>query len=470
MNRTELFARRWSALPRIFVPTLTVLTAGAAAPVAYDDVIASKADTQIVLDYLLLNDTDADGNTLSISAVGTPSHGTLTALGGNSYRYTPTAGYSGRDSFTYTVSDGTGGTDTGLVTISVNAAYDIAAARTTILSGVTQIADPTQPGYMGLWGPTAASISNYPGQGESRSMIATATLGAGRVVAMPDHQWLLMNNYGSQFTTGTFYQNAISWIAGTTSKSVPIVTIDSNVATWLTAQGYTQVTTTNAAGLPAALASADVCIPGWLGTAPSAALMTAVTDFVSAGNGLFICDYSPGYSWWWGKSKWDIPGSKILREAGIAFVEDGYSGGTLTTSAAANQMPLDTLIAILTNPSGYTQAQKDLAAATLPQLLQSLHPNDIAYARLLACYNSAITSITPTPSAPVTDSLQRALLDFECVQLAKQAPASMTAHRAALPVSAGATRVTNASFSLSPPPATHYTRTIYTPFLSLIHI
>jgi hypothetical protein len=62
-------------------------------------VIAGKADTQLALDYLLLNDTDADANPLSITAVGAPAHGTLTALGGNSYRYTPTAGYGGRDTF-----------------------------------------------------------------------------------------------------------------------------------------------------------------------------------------------------------------------------------------------------------------------------------------------------------------------------------------------------------------------------------
>lgn len=466
MKQSQLFTRRWltPALPRIVAPTLTVLTAGAAAPVAYDDVIASKADTQIVLDYLLLNDTDADGNTLSISAVGTPAHGTLTALGGNSYRYTPTTGYSGRDSFTYTVADGTGGTDTGLVTVSVNAAYDIEAARTAILAGVTQIADPTQPGYMALWGPTAASISNYPGQGETRSMIATATLGAGRVVAMPDHQWWVMNSYGGLFNTGTFYENAITWAAGTASKSVPIVTIDSNVATWLTARGYTAVTTTNAAGLPAALASADVCIPGWLGNNPSAALMTAVTDFASAGNALLICDYSPGYSWWWNKSKWDIPGSKILREAGIGFTEDGYEGGPFTINRANDQLTLDTLIAILNNPAGYSQNMKDLAAGTLTQLSQGLGPNDIAYARLMACFNSVIGTITPTPLAPVTDSIQRALLDFECNKLSKLAPAAMTAHRAALPVAAGAPRVTNSSFALSPPPAAHYTKTIYTPY------
>ncbi|MES2920383.1 MAG: Ig-like domain-containing protein [Verrucomicrobiota bacterium] len=452
-----------------FCPMLLTLFLGldpamAAAPVAYDDVIAGKADTQLVLDYLLLNDTDADGNPLSITAVGVPAHGVLTPLGGNSYSYTPTAGYAGRDTFTYTVADGTGGTDSGLVTVSVNAAYDIEAARTAILAGVTEIADPTQPGYMALWGPTAASISNYPGQSENHSMIAAATLGAGRVIAMPDHQWLVMNNYGGQFTTGTFYENAITWAAGTASKTVPIVTIDSTVATWLTARGYTQVVTTTAAGLPAALANADVCIPGWLGNAPSAALMTAVSDFASTGNALIICDYSPGYTWWWGKSKWDIPGSKVLREAGIGFAEDDYTGGPFTINRANDQMTLDTVIAILNNPTGYSQNLKDIAAATLTQLSGCLNPNDIAYARLLAAYNSVIGTITPTPQNPITDSLQRALLDFECGYIAKLPPASMTPHRAALPVSAAAPRVNNANFALTSPPAGHSEKTIYTPF------
>ncbi|WP_264488694.1 Ig-like domain-containing protein [Luteolibacter arcticus] len=439
------------------------MTATAAAPVGYDDLIAAKADTQVTLDYLLLNDKDADGNTLSITATTSPAHGTLTSLGGNSYRYTPTAGYKGRDSFTYTVSDGTS-TDTALVSISVNAAYDVTAARDTILAGVTELADPTQPARMAVWGPTAASISNYPGADETNPMIATATMGAGRVVVLPDHQWLNMNSYGGQFTTGAFYQNSISWIANTTSKSIAIVTLDANVNTWLTAQGYTNVTTTTTAGLAAALPGKALLIPGWLGNAPSAATMTTVKDYIQGGGGYLCCDYASGYVWWWNKKPWEIPLGMILREAGISFFGDGWNDGPFTINRAANVVTGDTITTIFQNPASYTDAQKLRAASVAQQVIDSLHVDDSERARMLQLFKDKFAAITPTPLAPVTDAFQRKILEVEGSMINVLPPAQMTAHRAALPVSAGAPRVTNATFGLVPPAAVHDTKTIYTPF------
>ena len=59
---------------------------------------------------LLSNDTDAEGDTLSISAVGVATNGTVELLGDGSVRFTPLADYFGPATFTYTVSDGQGGT------------------------------------------------------------------------------------------------------------------------------------------------------------------------------------------------------------------------------------------------------------------------------------------------------------------------------------------------------------------------
>ena len=44
------------------------------------------------------------GETLTVTAVGHPAHGTVTLVGVVSY--TPNANYFGPDSFTYTISDG----------------------------------------------------------------------------------------------------------------------------------------------------------------------------------------------------------------------------------------------------------------------------------------------------------------------------------------------------------------------------
>ena len=55
---------------------------------------------------LTANDTDDDGDTLTVIAAGPASHGTVVVLADGSVRYTPTANYNGPDSFVYTASDG----------------------------------------------------------------------------------------------------------------------------------------------------------------------------------------------------------------------------------------------------------------------------------------------------------------------------------------------------------------------------
>ena len=76
---------------------------------------------------VLANDTDADGDALSIIAFDTPTTGGTVALGpgGTSLVYTPRPGFIATDHFTYTVSDGKpGGTDVGQVTVVVSAPAD----------------------------------------------------------------------------------------------------------------------------------------------------------------------------------------------------------------------------------------------------------------------------------------------------------------------------------------------------------
>jgi hypothetical protein len=70
---------------------------------------------------LLANDSDPDGDALSVTANTSPANGTV-SLSGGSATYTPAAGFSGTDAFGYTVSDGKGGTASGSVSISVAAA------------------------------------------------------------------------------------------------------------------------------------------------------------------------------------------------------------------------------------------------------------------------------------------------------------------------------------------------------------
>lgn len=64
-----------------------------------------------------VSDPDA-GDTVSVTAVGAPAHGTATLSGGYVF-YTPAAGYLLGDMFTYTVSDNHGATATATITVNI---------------------------------------------------------------------------------------------------------------------------------------------------------------------------------------------------------------------------------------------------------------------------------------------------------------------------------------------------------------
>lgn len=81
---------------------------------------ASTSEARPVTINVLANDTDPDGDALTLSSVTPPAHGTASVDGGNVV-YSPAPTYSGPDSFTYNVTDGQGGTATGTVNVSVSA-------------------------------------------------------------------------------------------------------------------------------------------------------------------------------------------------------------------------------------------------------------------------------------------------------------------------------------------------------------
>jgi hypothetical protein len=85
-------------------PASATITATNNAPVATDDSATTSAGTAVDIP-VLANDADADNDTLSITLVTQPSHGT-TSIVGTSVRYTPAAGFSGPDTFTYSLTDG----------------------------------------------------------------------------------------------------------------------------------------------------------------------------------------------------------------------------------------------------------------------------------------------------------------------------------------------------------------------------
>ncbi|MGZ8332744.1 MAG: beta strand repeat-containing protein [Allosphingosinicella sp.] len=112
--------------------TLTVTVDGANdAPVANDDAASTDEDTA-VSGNVLTNDTDVDGEALTVTDPGihVGTYGTLTLAADGSYTYTPNAaaqalndGDTVQDVFSYTASDGTA-SDTATLTVTVNGAND----------------------------------------------------------------------------------------------------------------------------------------------------------------------------------------------------------------------------------------------------------------------------------------------------------------------------------------------------------
>jgi hypothetical protein len=74
------------------------------APVAVNDAASTAEDTDEDIP-VLLNDTDIEGDSLSVVAVGVPGVGSTTT-NGSTVLYTPPLNFDGTTTFTYTVSDG----------------------------------------------------------------------------------------------------------------------------------------------------------------------------------------------------------------------------------------------------------------------------------------------------------------------------------------------------------------------------
>ena len=89
-------------------------------PVAGADTFTTAYATAITISAasLLANDSDPEGDTLTVAAVAAAAHGTVSLSGGN-VTFNPFVGYLGPDAFNYRITDGHGGSTTGHVALTV---------------------------------------------------------------------------------------------------------------------------------------------------------------------------------------------------------------------------------------------------------------------------------------------------------------------------------------------------------------
>lgn len=98
-----------------------------AAPVVKDDLVQTRAGTAAIINPLA-NDSDPDGNVLTVIGYDSVTNGLVTQ-NGNPLTFTPNNGFVGQDTFHYTVSDGTGNQVAGSIVVTVNAVGGTAAAK-----------------------------------------------------------------------------------------------------------------------------------------------------------------------------------------------------------------------------------------------------------------------------------------------------------------------------------------------------
>jgi hypothetical protein len=114
---TDTFTYRLCDADGDCVTATVTITVTNRPPDAVNDSATTNAGTPVTI-TVLSNDSDPDGDTLTVTTYTSPTSGTLVKTG-NTFTYTPAAGFTGTVTFTYTVSDGKGGTDTATVTILV---------------------------------------------------------------------------------------------------------------------------------------------------------------------------------------------------------------------------------------------------------------------------------------------------------------------------------------------------------------
>lgn len=87
-------------------------------PDAVDDFAATALNTPVTIE-VLANDTDIDGDTLTILGEPVSDHGDVVVNADGSITFTPEAGFTGTAEITYQIDDGNGGTDDAVVRVQV---------------------------------------------------------------------------------------------------------------------------------------------------------------------------------------------------------------------------------------------------------------------------------------------------------------------------------------------------------------
>lgn len=135
-----------------YAPALTAqaeIASTNSAPVANDDAYAINGHQQLGAN-VLANDTDAEGDPLSVALVTAPSHGTLAMGTDGTFTYAPDGNFDGVDLFTYLAKDGQLDSNLATVTLLIGAPNAPPVAESDLYrTDEDQVLSVTGPGVLG---------------------------------------------------------------------------------------------------------------------------------------------------------------------------------------------------------------------------------------------------------------------------------------------------------------------------------
>jgi uncharacterized repeat protein (TIGR01451 family) len=172
--------------------TATDTTSVNRTPVAQDDAVSVLNGSLANALNVRANDSDADGDALTVVGVTAPAHGTA-ATNGTHVVYTPTVGYTGSDSLSYTVSDGMA-TATASVALSVTGS-PLVVQVTSMPPAGTLVTPTTQIAYtITVRNGAGSAYSNLRVEAElpAETVLKSADKGCAAAVPQPDTQQTLV--------------------------------------------------------------------------------------------------------------------------------------------------------------------------------------------------------------------------------------------------------------------------------------
>ncbi|MFN9235720.1 MAG: tandem-95 repeat protein, partial [Planctomyces sp.] len=381
-------------------------------PVAADDQFSLPEDTILTvgLPGVLVNDSDPDGDPLTVQLLTATSHGSLVLNTDGSFIYTPAANFFGSDSFTYLLSDGFGNSLPATVRLTVTGINDAPLATADRFSSNEDQVLNAVPGV----------LQNDP---DPDGDILTASL-----VTDVLHGTLLLNSDGTfrytpnlnYFGEDSFTYAVSDGIAAAVTATVTLTILPVNDAPVVQPDSYTL----------AEDSSLSILLPGVLGNDadPEGSPLTAVRQTLPArgtldfnANGAF--SYTPAANFFGTDSFTYAASDGLLQSAAttvtftVTPVNDAPTAGNDTAGTAWNtpvtvaapgvltndrDVDGDPLTAILlTSPAHGTVVLNANGSFTYAPAFNYSGPDSFSYAASDGLLNSVAATVSITVAPPL---------------------------------------------------------------------